>query len=210
MMYRLDEASLNRAYQHVVEKKSKSWGMITAFRQANTHEENMRMNHELGQDLRKMGLGFFKVEGHWQECQNSKLPYTKCPKDQLVDATENSFFAPNITKKQITALCKKYEQDAVVYGGEDTKGDAYLIYKDGSDENVGKFRADKVEQAYSRLKGGHTFAFNKDDTKLKNMIPSDTKIKNPETGRMIKVKTALGYSEEKPVYQAAVKMVKKA
>jgi hypothetical protein len=218
--YKLDEASLNRAYQHVVDKKSKSWGMITAFRYANTKKQNLQLNHQLGQDIREIGLGFFKVEGHWRECQDANIPYDKCPKDKLQDSTEVTYFVPNISKKDIAALGKKYEQDAVVYGGDDTNGKAHLIFKDGGEVNVGTFKADKVEQAYTKFKGGHTFVFNKERkpkstqsaTKLSKLIPStalDKRIKNPDTGRMIKIKSALGYSPDTKVHQIAKTAVEK-
>ena len=74
--YKLDEASLARAYQHVVEKKVPSWGMLTAYRYANTKKENIQANKMLEKDLRSKGYGFFKVEGHWQECQDTDVPYS--------------------------------------------------------------------------------------------------------------------------------------
>ena len=40
---------------------------------------------------------------------------------------------------------------------------------------------------------------------LKALLPKnlDKKVKNPETGKMIKIKTALGYDKTKPAYKAA-------
>ena len=46
-----------------------------------------------------MGYGLFKVDGYWQECQNPDISYEDCPKDQLVDSVERSFFIPNISIK---------------------------------------------------------------------------------------------------------------
>ena len=99
--FMMDEASLSRAYQHVVEKKSESWGMATAYRYANSKKENLAANKRLEQDIRKMGYGFFKVEGHWQECQDPNINYTDCPKDKLRDSTEESLFVPNIKKEEM-------------------------------------------------------------------------------------------------------------
>jgi hypothetical protein len=51
----------------------------------------------------------------------------------------------------------------------------------------------------------------KTSSKLKDMLPKtalDQKIKNPETGRNIKVKSALEYDKDKPVYKAAIKLAK--
>lgn len=214
-VYTINEASLGRVYQHVSGNKNvKSWGMITAYRYANNKKQNIAANKSLENDLRGMGYGFFRVEGHWQECQNKDIPYDKCPKDQLVDSTETSFFVPNIKQEQIHKLCKKYEQDAVVYGGEDTNKEATLIFKDGSKDSVGTFKPDKVQQAYSKLKGGKTFAFNKDKPAVsKDTIPvkvMNQMVKNPTTGRDIKVKSALSYDRQSPVFRLAQNMIKKA
>ena len=217
--YNLDEASLSRAYQHVVDKKSPSWGMITAYRYANSKKENQQANKRLEQDLRKMGHGYFKVEGHWQECQDKDVSYVDCPKDKLQDSTEESLFVPNITKDQIGDLCKKYEQDAVIYGDKDS--DAHLVFKNGSSENIGKFQPGKISQAYSKVKGGKTFIFGKEEPKkepekqtlkLKSLLPKDIlnkTVKNPATGNTIKVKSALNYDKKSPVFQAAKQLITK-
>ena len=50
-------------------------------------------------------------------------------------------------------------------------------------------------------------------TKLKSLLPkgiADKMVKNPETGKMIKVKSALKYDKNSPVYKATVAMVKQA
>jgi hypothetical protein len=216
---KLDEASLGRVLQHVQGKKNvKNWGMMTAYRYANTPNQNKTLNKELEGELRKMGHGFFKVEGHWVECQDGNLSYEDCPKNLLKDAIEESLFVPNISAKEIHKLGKKYGQDAVIFGGEETKGNATLIFKDGKVENIGKFSPNKIQQAYSKLKGGKTFVFNPeqpkisdDETKLMDLIPKDIldkKVKNPQTGNMVKVQTALSYDEKHPAFKAATSLVK--
>jgi hypothetical protein len=227
--YKLDEASLGRAYQHVVQKKVPSWGMMTAYRYINTPKENVQKNKELEKDLRSLGYGFFKVEGHWQECQDANLNYVDCPKDKLQDSVEESLFVPGISKEHAEKLCKKYEQDAVIYGGKDTGGDAHLIFKNGGEENIGQFEPGKVAQAYSKLKGGKSFVFQakkkeepakfepvapskeKSSMKLKSLLPKDIldkTVKNPTTGKMIKIKSALKYDKTTPVFKAASTMLK--
>lgn len=222
--YKLDEASLARAYQHVVEKKVPSWGMLTAYRYVNTKKQNIESNKKLEADLRGKGYGYFKVEGHWQECQDSNLNYVDCPSDKLQDSIEVSLFVPHMTKDDAKALCKKYEQDAVIYGGAETKGDAHLIFKNGTEDNIGKFQPNKVEQAYSKFKGGKTFVFGKEKKKeaepMKDLSPNDSKltsnlpkdianktVKNPATGKDIKVTSALKYDDKSPVYKAATSLV---
>jgi len=219
--YKLDEASLARAYQHVVEKKVPSWAMLTGYRYANTKKENIQSNKRLEADLRGKGYGFFKVEGHWQECQDTNLNYVECPKDKLQDSIEVSLFVPHMSKEDATNLCKKYEQDAVIYGGPETKGNAHLIFKNGSEDNIGVFQPGKVEQAYSKFKGGKTFVFGKKkeepkkdlspkDSKLTANLPKDIAnktVKNPQTGRDIKVTSALKYDDKSTVYKAATSLV---
>lgn len=216
---KLDEASLGRVLQHVQGKKNvKNWGMMTAYRYANTPNQNKTLNKKLEGELRKMGHGFFKVEGHWVECQDGNLSYEDCPKNLLKDAIEESLFVPNISAKEIHKLGKKYGQDAVIFGGEQTKGNATLIFKDGKVENIGKFSPNKIQQAYSKLKGGKTFVFNPeepkvsdDETKLIDLMPKDAlnkKVKNPQTGNMVKVQTALSYDEKHPAFKAATSLVK--
>ena len=119
------------------------------------------------------------------------------------------------------------------------KGEATFIdSKSGEAFNIGKFSAGKIAQGYSKLKGGQVFTFEpkpeepkKDEpkvqtkaepgsekmvanpTQLKSLLPkgiADKKVKNPETGKMIKVKSALKYDKDSPVYKATVAMVKQA
>lgn len=228
--FTLDEVSLGRAYQHVVDKKSPSWGIVTAHRAVYSKKENEARNKQLEQDVRKMGYGFFKMEGHWQECQDPNIDYKDCPKDQLKDAKETPLFIPGIKEHEIAALCKKYDQDSVVYG--DTKSDnAKLIYKNGGTDDIGTFHPGKIAQAYSKLKGGRTFTFEPkkkeepktdifgkdvdkkpDINKLKSMLPKDIlnkTVKNPKTGNTIKVKSALSYDKKSPVFQAAKQIITK-
>jgi hypothetical protein len=217
--YKLDEASLGRVYQHVnSDKNVKSWGMVTAFRSLNTPKKNRQLNKELEAQIRGKKLGFFKVEGYWRECQDSDLAYADCPKEKLKDSIETTFFIPNISIKDIHKFGKQYNQDSVLYGGPETKGNAHLIWRDGSQDNVGKFHPNIIQQAYSKMKGGKTFGFN--DTPTKKVEPSTTKlagnlpkdianktVKNPQTGRDIKVTSALKYDDKSPVYKAATSLV---
>jgi hypothetical protein len=51
-----------------------------------------------------------------------------------------------------------------------------------------------------------------DITKLKSMIPKndmDKTVKNPDTGRKIKVTSALGYDKKSAVYRAAMNLLKR-
>jgi hypothetical protein len=211
-VHTIDEASLSRVYQHVSgHPKVKSWGMMSGYRNANTKEQNRATNQQLEKDLRAMNLGFFKVEGHWKECQDSSVSWQDCPKDQLKDSVEESFFIPNISNEQLLGLTKKYNQDSAVYGDKENPGEAFLLFKNGSTENIGKFNANKVATAYSQMKGDKSFLFSKPesepetDTKLKSVLKKT--IKNPKTGRDIKIQSALQYDTNHPVYKLAQRMM---
>ena len=217
--YKLDEASLGRVYQHVnSDKNVKSWGMVTAFRSLNSPNQNRKLNKELEAQIRGKKLGFFKVEGYWRECQDADVPYADCPNEKLKDSIETTFFIPNVSMKDIHKFGKQYNQDSVLYGGPETKGNAHLIWRNGSQDNVGKFHPNIIQQAYSKMKGGKTFGFN--DTPTKKAKPSTTKlagnlpkdiadktVKNPQTGKDIKVISALKYDQKSPVYKAATSLV---
>ena len=217
--YKLDEASLGRVYQHVTaDKNVKSWGMVTAFRSLNTPKENRKLNKQLEAEIRSKKLGFFKVEGRWRECQDSNVNYADCPPEKLKDSIETTFFVPNISMDDLHKFGNKYKQDSVLYGGPETKGNGHLIFNNGEHEDVGKFHPNTIQQAYSKMKGGRTFAFN--DKPTKKVEPSTTKlvgnlpkdianktVKNPATGKNIKVTSALKYDDKSPVYKAATSLV---
>jgi FMN phosphatase YigB (HAD superfamily) len=66
----------------------------------------------------------------------------------------------------------------------------------------------------SQQKGKEVTTFkrgNSNDMSLKSLLPKDLEktIKNPETGRMIKMKSALGYDVKSKVFQAAQRTLKK-
>ena len=226
--YDINEASLGRIYQHVVSNpKMKNWGVVTASRGELTPAENKQRNKELENDLRKLGYGFVHVDGMWQECRKPDTEYKDCPDDMKVPTEEKSLFIPNISQEHIQALGKKYQQDSVLFADDKAKanGEATFIdSKSGESFNIGKFSPGKIAQGYSKMKGGKVFTFEpqaepkksepkKDDMKLKSLIPAgilDKTIKNPDTGKMIKVNSALKYDDTSKVKQAAKDMIKTA
>ena len=225
--YDINEASLGRIYQHVVSNpKMKNWGVVTASRGELTPAENKQRNKELENDLRKLGYGFVHVDGMWQECRKPDTEYKDCPDDMKVPTEEKSLFIPNISQEHIQALGKKYQQDSVLFADEKAKakGEATFIdSKSGEAFNIGKFSPGKIAQGYSKMKGGKVFTFEpeaepkeepkKDDMKLKSLLPKgilDKTVKNPDTGKMIKVKSALKYDDDHKVKQAATDMIKTA
>ncbi len=103
-----------------------------------------------------------------------------------------------------------------------------LVYKNGRMENVGDFHPDNMQQAYSKMRNtGKVFAFQREKNKKKNMgtlsgssaekddklikmLPKDIlnkTVRNPETGRDIKVQSALRYDDKAPVKKNAMSLV---
>jgi hypothetical protein len=226
--YDLNEASLGRVYQHVVSNpKMKNWGVVTASRGELSKAENKKRNKELEADLRKMGYGFVHVDGMWQECRKPDTEYKDCPDDMKVPTEEKSLFIPNISKEDVQKLGNKYQQDSVLFADEETKakGEATFIdSKSGESFNIGKFSPGKIAQGYSKMKGGRVFTFEpkkaeepkKADTpkatnsKLTANLPKDIAnkmVRNPQTGRDIKVTSALKYDTKSPVHKAATSLV---
>jgi hypothetical protein len=235
--YDLDESSMGRIYQHVVSNpKVKNWGVVTASRGELTPAENKQRNKELEKDLNRLGYGFVHVDGMWQECRKPNTEYKDCPDDMKVPTEEKSLFVPNISKEHIQALGKKYQQDSVLFADAETKakGQAnYVDSKSGEEFNIGKFEPGKIAQGYSKMKGGKVFTFippteepkkekpkvtvkaepKSNDMKLKSLVPKgvlDKMVKNPETGNMIKLKSALRHDKTSPVYRTAVGIVKQS
>lgn len=218
--------------------KMNSWAVITASRGELSKDENKKRNKELEADLRKMGLGFAHADGMWRECKDQTIEYKNCPEELRVPTEEKVLFIPNISKENAKALGKKWNQDSVLFADGEAKknGEATFIdSKSGEEFNIGKFSAGKIAQGYTKLKGNKVFTFEPKDepvkdepkvqtkaepgsekmvsnpTKLASLLPksiADKKVKNPETGKMIKVKSALKYDKESPVYKATVAMVK--
>jgi hypothetical protein len=227
--YDLNEASLGRVYQHVVSNpKMKNWGVVTASRGELSKAENKKRNKELEADLRKMGYGFVHVDGMWQECRKPDTEYKDCPDDMKVPTEEKSLFIPNISKEDVQKLGNKYQQDSVLFADAETraKGEATFIdSKSGESFNIGKFSPGKIAQGYSKMKGGKVFTFepktaeepkkadtpSASDTKLTANLPKDIAnktVRNPKTGKNIKVTSALKYDTNSPVHKAATSLVK--
>lgn len=135
-----------------------SYGILTSWRAGNTRAENMKGLKQLEAILKSKGLGFFKMEGHWQEAPDGGQSYEDTPKDQLSDVKEPSLFVPGITYDLIRKLGKKYSQDAIVYSGPEVGNKTVLVFGDGSKQDIGKFHPQKIAQAYSKVHGA-TFTF---------------------------------------------------
>lgn len=154
----VNEVSLARVYQHVQRAGTKSFAILTAWLQGRSKQDNLREMADLVAKLRKQNLGFFKLRGAWQECQDKEVAYKDCPPDKLVDASEPSLFIPGITLAATLYYLRRYEQNAVIYSGPETKGDVTLFFPGGHSAPLGKFSPSKIAANYSKLRG-HPFTF---------------------------------------------------
>jgi len=156
---KISEASIKRVASHIKQTASTSFAIITAERGANTNKQNLALNNRLEHDIRSLDLGFFKLRGHWKECQDKNLEYKDCPENQKKPTNEISLFVPNMTKKHAVRLAKKYDQDTIVYQGPETNNAVEVITKSGSTfAKLGKFSPNTIGDAYSKVKG-RTFTF---------------------------------------------------
>lgn len=145
MTKQLNEASLSRVWQHV--QSDRPIALLTAFRGEHTYEENVARNKELAASLRKLGYGFFFLDGSWIENQGT---------DKEQHVSEDSIFAIGNAgddenfRQHIVELGAKYDQDAVLVKDKDG---ANLYDKNGKLEfSVGSLKPGKMGSIYSRLR----------------------------------------------------------
>lgn len=101
----LNESSLSRIYQHI-ESKDSVFVIISAF-QAADPKEDQRNHAQLAKDIRALGYGYIEFDSQWKY-------------DDGTIAGEQSFFVPKMTKQDGLKLCKKYNQEAIIF--KDSEG----------------------------------------------------------------------------------------
>lgn len=151
----LNEASLSRVWQHA--ESDRPIALLTAFRGEFDREQNVRRNKELAATIRKLGYGYFFVDGYWIENQGTA---------EEVHVSEDSIFviAPEGSdekfRNQMVQLGAKYNQDGVLIKDKDG---AKIYEKDGSVMfDVGTLKPGKAGEIYTRLrnnKKSNTFVF---------------------------------------------------
>ncbi len=147
----LSESSLSRIMTHI--EKTENFGVMSPFRKEVSDKENLDRYKELKEVVREKGYGFIELKGGYQE--------------ETGFINEKSLFIPNIKKKEMLELGKKYDQHSVII--KDKKAFAMV----GTNKNAGigkvldKFDiggrnisvddvGDKFKDFFSRLlKGSH-------------------------------------------------------
>lgn len=154
-MTQVTEASLSRVWQHT--NSERPIAMLTAFRGEYDREENVKRNKELAATIRKLGYGFFFLDGFWIENQGT---------EDEIHVSEDSLFviAPEGTDEEFrSAMIKlgaKYNQDGVLVKDKD----GAKVYTKTGDVmfDVGTLKPGKAGEIYSKLrnnKDSNTFVF---------------------------------------------------
>jgi len=156
----ITEASLGRVYQHVKRAEGgTSFAVLTAYRNGVPKKQNMANQKNLESRLRQQGYGYFKLTGFWKECQDPSMEYDDCPESMKVPVREPSLFVPKMTLDDAVAQAKRFDQDTIIYAGEQTKGNVALYSKSGRKiADLGTFHPNTIGRAYSMVKG-KTFTF---------------------------------------------------
>lgn len=183
-------SSMSRIIQHT---KDSNVATITAFitsdsddrptkKRMQSHNQNKVINSQLSRDLQKLGYGFSKVTGYWDETKSGdpnnavreETFYVICPKVTPYDAFE----------KSIIALAKKYEQQAVVVWSYE-KQEAKLLGTDDYQtysvwDTFSNFNVDvALSEAWTQFKN-HNFVFSSDV--LDFVVDSATELTNCANG----------------------------
>jgi hypothetical protein len=161
----LVEAKLSRVFQYVEDDK-KDFGILSAFRGGNSEKENKARHEELKKMVRQMGYGFIELRGGYKGDEG----YVE----------ELSLLVPNVTKKNIVDLGRKFQQHSVMYKNDQDfyyigtneeagVGKVLMRFKKGVGQDNLELAKHKVVDFFSSLKKGpHSdtkFVFNaKDET----------------------------------------------
>ena len=156
----LVEAKLSRVFQYVEDDK-KDFGILSAFRAVNSDKENKARHEELKKMVRQMGYGYIELRGGYKGDEG----YVE----------ELSLLIPNITKKGIVDLGRKFQQHSVMYKNDQDFyyigtneeagiGKVLMRFKKGAGQDNLELAKHKVVDFFSQLKkGAHSdkkFVFN--------------------------------------------------
>lgn len=155
----LVESSLSRVLEHT---QVRDFCIITAYRNAYSKKKNEARNRELLASIKDLKCGGIALTGVWQESPED-IDYEDAKPEDLTEVVENSYFIPkpdSMSSKEFVdkmfELGNKYNQDTILLV---CKSEGYCgVYKTKSRtiDNpfpTGKIQVNKIEQAYSRMRG---------------------------------------------------------
>jgi hypothetical protein len=167
----ITETSLSRVWQHFTNPET-SVAILTGFRgrhdyppglsSEEVYQRNVARNKQIAADLRRLGYGFFFVDGHWIENQGTEQELAvKEDSIFVIGSVKNTAFAQDIHK-----IGNQFNQDAVLV--KDTEG-TRLIFKDGSAMSLGDIKPGQMGDMYTKLrnnKEASTFMFESERDEL--------------------------------------------
>jgi hypothetical protein len=154
-MTQIQEASLSRVWQHT--QSDRPIALLTAFRGEYDREENVRRNKQLAATIRKLGYGFFFVDGYWIENQGTPEELHVSEDSLFVIAPEGS---DEKFRQQMIELGGKFNQDGVLV--KDKDGAKVYDKSGGVMFDVGELKPGKASEIYTKLrnnKKSNTFVF---------------------------------------------------
>lgn len=125
-----------------------------------TYNENVQRNKKLKSQIRKLGFGFWELEGHWTENKGTPDEEDVVEESLFVSLPKSDQDAEEKLKTFTLQAINHWEQDAAIIRPSAESREIFLMFKDGSMNFIGEFSPQKVNQAYSQLKKyGRTFVF---------------------------------------------------
>lgn len=154
-MDNVSEASLSRVWQHT--QSDRPIALLTAFRGEFGQADNIKRNKTLAAQVRKLGYGFFFVDGYWIENQGTPEEIHVSEDSLFVIAPEGS---DEKFRQQMIRLGTEYNQDGVLV--KDKEGAKVYDKSGGVMFDVGELKPGKAGEMYTKLrnnKKSNTFVF---------------------------------------------------
>ena len=104
---RTPATALRKLWEIVTGQKASTFVVVSAFRAARTPEENQAKDQELQGIIRQLRLRAVPLNGLGQEWNDA---------GELGVATEKSYLIAGVSQGQAEGLCRRFDQDAVVFG----------------------------------------------------------------------------------------------
>ncbi len=155
----LKETTLSRVFRHFQNKKIPV-GIITAFRNEFTHNQNEQRNKVLAGNITNAGYGYVYVDGHWKEKSNGGKVDVKEDSILIIGRENDNGKLKGLLKKWI----REYNQDAALFKDEGTTS-IVLLKQSGTTKTISNsFSLKKLEIGYTKLRGrgGRSFSFDEE------------------------------------------------
>jgi hypothetical protein len=163
---------LSRVWQHV--KSNRPFAIITAFRRGYDFQTNNKRNRVLAAKIGNAGYGYFFMEGHWIESEETSGAEEKVKEDSVFVVGRESDFDKEGEKRMknlMVNLAQKFNQDGFIMKMSDPKG-IHIFDKNGNIfKTMSTLNPSSLSQSYQLLSKGA-------ETGGKEGIEGFTKLRN--------------------------------